>query len=202
MSIEDINVRSVRYPVAVDQKFEKIALKLGRTKRQVFIQMVDYFYKSKKDPLDLNDELLKNALMKNHQQYIGFIKSQENMLLIPIKTEMDRMIVSQVKIIESFNTQVLKANTDLLNNQHALAQKLTGVDVLMNTISKSQQSKEHLKKQFLFILDGYIKSRDAFGMMTSGREKDELIAVTRSQVGLSILQIVKKRQTKAAVRGW
>ena len=184
MSIEDINVRSVRYPVAVDQKFEKIALKLGRTKRQVFIQMVDYFYKSKKDPLDLNDELLKNAFMKNHQQYIGFIRNQENMLLIPIKTEMDRMIVSQVKIIESFNTQVLKANTDLLNNQHALAQKLTGVDALMETISKSQKSKDNLKKQFLFILDSYIKSRDAFGMMTSGREKDELIAVTRSQVGL------------------
>jgi hypothetical protein len=48
--MEDINVRSVRYPLLVDQKFEKIALKLGRTKRQVFIQMVDYFYKSKKDP--------------------------------------------------------------------------------------------------------------------------------------------------------
>lgn len=184
MSVEDINVRSVRYPVAVDQKFEKIALKLGRTKRQVFIQMVDYFYKSKKDPLDLNDELLKNALMKNHQQYIGFIRNQENMLLIPIKTEMDRIFVSQGKIIESFNAQVLKANTDLLNNQHALAQRLTGIDALMNTISKSQKSKEHLKKQFLFILDSYIRSRDAFGMMTSGREKDELIALTRSQVSL------------------
>ena len=49
--MEDINVRSVRYPVVVDQKFEKIALKLGRAKRQVFIQMVDYFYKSKKDPM-------------------------------------------------------------------------------------------------------------------------------------------------------
>jgi hypothetical protein len=182
--MEDINVRSVRYPVAVDQKFEKIALKLGRTKRQVFIQMVDYFYKSKKDPLDLNDELLKNALMKNHQQYIGFIKSQENMLLIPIKTEMDRVSVSQAKIIEKFNTQILKANADLMNNQHALAQKLTGIDALMETISKNQKSKEHLKKQFLFILDGYVKSREAFGMMTSAREKDELIAVTRSQVSL------------------
>jgi hypothetical protein len=182
--MEDINVRSVRYPVTVDQKFEKIALKLGRTKRQVFIQMVDYFYKSKKDPLDLNDELLKNALMKNHQQYIGFIKSQENMLLIPIKTEMDRVSVSQAKVIERFNTQILKTNADLLNNQHALAQKLTRIDMLMETISKNQKSKEHLKKQFLFILDGYIKSREAFGMMTSGREKDELIAVTRSQVSL------------------
>jgi hypothetical protein len=44
-----LNVRSVRYPLLVDQKFEKLALKLGRTKRQLFIQMVDYFYKCKKD---------------------------------------------------------------------------------------------------------------------------------------------------------
>ena len=54
----------------------------------------------------------------------------------------------------------------------------------METISKTQKTKDHLKKQFLFILDGYIKSREAFGMMTSAREKDELIAVTRSQVSL------------------
>jgi hypothetical protein len=182
--MEDINVRSVRYPIMVDQKFEKIALKLGRTKRQVFIQMVDYFYKSKKDPLDLNDELLKNALMKNHQQYIGFIKSQENMLLIPIKTEMDRVSVSQGKIIERFNTQILKANTDLLNNQNAQDQKLNAIGIIMEAMQKGLKSKEALKSQFLFILDSYIKSRDAFGMMTPGREKEELIAITKAQISL------------------
>jgi hypothetical protein len=182
--MEDINVRSVRYPVTVDQKFEKIALKLGRTKRQVFIQMVDYFYKSKKDPLDLNDELLKNALMKNHQQYIGFIKSQENILLIPMKTEMDRVSVSQGKIIDRFNSEVLKHNVDMINKQNVHDQKLNAVGVMMETIRKNQKSKEALKAQFLFILDSYIKSRDAFGMMTSGREKEELISVTKAQVSL------------------
>jgi hypothetical protein len=170
--------------VPVDEKFEKIALKLGRTKRQVFIQMVDYFYKSKKDPLDLNDELLKNALMKNHQQYISFIKSQENMLLIPMKTEMDRVSVSQAKIIERFNTQILKANTDLLNNQNTLDQKLNAIGIVMETMQKGSKSKEALKSQFLYILDSYIKSRDAFSMMTSGREKNELIAVTKAQISL------------------
>jgi hypothetical protein len=182
--MEDINVRSVRYPVTVDQKFEKIALKLGRTKRQVFIQMVDYFYKSKKDPLDLNDELLKNALMKNHQQYIGFIKSQENILLIPMKTEMDRVSVSQGKIIDRFNSEVLKHNVDMINKQNVHDQKLNAVGVMMDTIQKGLKSKEALKAQFLFILDSYIKSRDAFGMMTSGREKEELISVTKAQVSL------------------
>jgi len=146
--------------------------------------MVDYFYKSKKDPIDLNDELLKNALMKNHQQYIGFIKSQENMLLIPMKTEMDRVSVSQGKIIERFNTQILKANTDLLNNQHTQDGKLNAIGIIMDTMQKGLKSKEALKSQFLHILDGYIRSRDAFGMMTSGREKEELIAVTKAQVSL------------------
>jgi DNA repair exonuclease SbcCD nuclease subunit len=182
--MEDINVKSVRYPVAVDEKFERIALKLGRTKRQVFIQMVDYFYKSKKDPSDLNDELLKNALMKSHKDYIGFIRKQEEMLLIPIKTEMERVAESQDEIVQRFNTQIAKANSDLLNSQNDLVRRFRETDALMEMIRKTQRSKEFLKLQFLYILDSYIKSRDAFGMMTSGREKEELIAATKMQVNL------------------
>ena len=182
--MEDINIRSVRYPLPVDEKLVKIALKLGRTKRQVFIQMVDYFYKSKKDPLDLNDELLKNALMKNHKDYIGFIRKQEDMLLIPIKTEMDRMVASQIKIIDRFNGEVLKHNVDVLNKQNVHDQKLSAIALMMETIQKSLKSKEQLKMQFLHILDSHIKSRDAFGLMTSGKEKEELISVTKAQVSL------------------
>lgn len=122
--------------------------------------------------------------MKNHQQYIGFIKSQENLLLIPMKTEMDRVSVSQGKIIDRFNTEVLKRNVDVLNKQNVHDQKLNAIGVMMETIRKNQKSKEALKAQFLFILDSYIKSRDAFGMMTSGREKEELISVTKAQVDL------------------
>ena len=182
--MEDINIRSVRYPLPVDEKLVKIALKLGRTKRQVFMQMVDYFYKSKKDPLDLNDELLKNALMKNHKDYIGFIRKQEDMLLIPIKTEMDRMVTSQIKIIDRFNSEVLKHNVDVLNKQNVHDQKLSAIALIMETIQKSFKSKEQLKMQFLHILDSYIKSRDAFGLMTSGKEKEELISITKAQVSL------------------
>jgi hypothetical protein len=182
--MEDINVRSVRYPVVVDQKFEKIALKLGRTKRQVFIQMVDYFYKSKKDPMDLNDELLKNTLLKNHQQYIGFIKTQENMLLVPIKTSIDRIIESQRQVVEHFNTEVLTHNVDVLENQHALASMFGEIARLMDAILQSQKSREILKAQFISILETYIKSREAFTMMTSGREKEELIAGAKEQIKL------------------
>ncbi|MDP9078578.1 MAG: hypothetical protein M3O71_14190 [Bacteroidota bacterium] len=182
--MEDINVRSVRYPVAVDQKFEKIALKLGRTKRQIFIQMVDYFYKSKKDPMDLNDDLLKTTLLKNHQQYVGFIKTQENMLLVPMKTSLDRIFESQRQIIDRFNTEVLKHNVDVINNQNAQAVVFSEIGRLMEAIMLGQKTKELLKAQFVTILDSYIKSREAFTMMTSGREKEELIAVTKEQVRL------------------
>lgn len=182
--MEDINVKSVRYPVSVDEKFEKIALKLGRTKRQVFMQMVDYFYKSKKDPSDLNDEFLKNALMKSHKDYIGFIRKQEEILLIPIKTDMERVAESQDEIIQRFDAQIAKANANLLSNQNELVRKFRETDALMETIRKTQRSKELLKAQFLYILDSYIKSRDAFGMMTPGREKEELIAATKMQVNL------------------
>jgi hypothetical protein len=173
--MEDINVRSVRYPIIVDQKFEKIALKLGRTKRQVFIQMVDYFYKSKKDPVDLNDELLKNTLLKNHQQYIGFIKTQENLLLVPIKTLMERIGESQRQIIDRFNTEVLKHNVDVLNNQHA---HMTVMEAILQTL----KNKETLKAQFISILEDYIRSRDAFTIMTTGREKEELIVLVKEQI--------------------
>jgi hypothetical protein len=182
--MEDINVRSVRYPVVVDQKFEKIALKLGRTKRQVFIQMVDYFYKSKKDPMDLNDELLKNTLLKNHQQYIGFIKTQENMLLVPMKIWMDKIGESQRQIIDFFNKEVLTHNVDVINNQYDLAGMMAEVARLMEAILQSQKSKETLKAQFMSILEAYIKAREAFTMMTAAREKEELIATTKKQVTL------------------
>ena len=182
--MEDINVKSVRYPEVTDQKFEKIALKLGRTKRQVFIQMVDYFYKSKKDPMDLNDELLKNTLLKNHQQYVGFIKTQENMLLLPIKSMMDKMNESQRQIVDRFNTAVLNHNVDVLNNQQALAAMMAEISRLMEVILQRQTDKEMLKAQFVSILEAYIKSREAFTMMTAAREKEELIAVAKKQVNL------------------
>jgi len=39
--------------------------------------MVDYFYKSKKDPRDLNDELLKNAINRKTDDIIAFIETEE-----------------------------------------------------------------------------------------------------------------------------
>ena len=52
----------------------------------------------------------------------------------------------------------------------------------MEAILLGQKTKELLKAQFVSILDSYIKSREAFTMITSGWEKEELIAVTKEQV--------------------
>ena len=182
--MEDINVKSVRYPEVTDQKFEKIALKLGRTKRKVFIQMVDYFYKSKKDPMDLNDELLKSTLLKNHQQYIGFIKTQEQILLVPIKSLIEKIGDSQRQIIDRFNKSVLNHNVDVLNNQQALAAMMGEIARLMEAILQSQKTKEMLKAQFISILEAYLKSREAFTLMTSGKGKEELVASVKEQIRL------------------
>ncbi len=49
----DQNIKSVRFPKEVDERLSILTRKLGRTKRMLFVQMVDYFYRSKKYPIDL-----------------------------------------------------------------------------------------------------------------------------------------------------
>jgi hypothetical protein len=178
----DENIKSIRYTVSADTKLNTIALKLGRTKRQLFIQMVDYFHKSKKDPADINDELLKNTLLKNHKEYIGFIKTQETELLIPAKLDMVRMIDSQKKLLDCFNNQVLRHNESLLKNQQEQSSKFSETDQLMRSILGRLNTKDQLKKNFMYILDSYIKVRESFGFRTSAKEKEELIYHSREQV--------------------
>lgn len=171
-------------------KMEKIALKLGRTKRLVFAQMVDYFYRSKKDPLDINDELLKNTLLKQHKDYIGFIRTQENDLLIPIKREVDRMIRNQKVLAEFIITQqkhnkvVLETDSKLLDGQKKHNDVMRQAVIALNGISTKMNEKELLKENFRYILENYIRSRDSFGMMTSAKEKEELVNNTKKQIDL------------------
>ena len=180
--MEDANNKSVRFNALTSEKFEKVAVKLGRNKRLVFMQMVDYFHRSKKDPLDVNDELLKNTLLKNHKDYIGFIKTQETDLLIPTKREVDRMIQSQKKLLDYFNSHVIKHNESLLNNQQAQLNKFSKTDELMSVITTKLDTKEKLKNKFIYVLENYFKARESFTMMTSGREKEELMNKTIQQV--------------------
>lgn len=125
-------MRTIKYDMQTAHKMERIALKLGRPQRLVFAQMVDYFHRSKKDPKDVNDELLKNTLLKQHRDYIGFIRTQENDLLIPIKRKVDRMTRSQKNIVDFFNGQqqhnkvVLEVDRDLIEGQKGLTDIIKG----------------------------------------------------------------------------
>lgn len=181
-------LRTIKYDTQTAQKMERIALKLGRPQRLVFAQMVDYFHRSKKDPIDVNDELLKNTLLKQHKDYIGFIKTQESDLLIPMKTEVDRMTRSQKNIIDFFNGQVqhnkvmLAAQQEVISGIKAHSSIVSGATSAIKALADKLATKEQLKKKFHYILDNYIRSRDAFGMMTPSREKEELIQHTKKQI--------------------
>lgn len=180
--MEDLNIRSVRFTVAVDEKFEKVARKLGRTKRLLFVQMVDYFYKSKKDPVDLNDELLKNSLVKNHQQYISFIRAQENMLLVPIKAEVDMVSRSQRDIIERFNSEILKHNALLLGGQKSQGSAIGVMEKTLGQLLKKTKDVDVLKAQFLFLFEEYLLARESLGQRASAKEKQELGSRIKDQV--------------------
>jgi len=182
MADETIYKKTIKYSDATDAKLQKLANTAGCTKREFFIRMVDYFYKTKKDPTDISDELLKTTLVKNHDTYIRFIRAQEDKILIPIKIEVDRMIQSQVKILDCFNTQILKANTDLQNNQQAQISKFSETDKLLQIIAERLDAKESLKTKFLHILNHYIKIRDTFSFTTPAKEKEELAQAARQQV--------------------
>ena len=174
--------KTIKYSNATDAKLQQLADRAGCTKREFFIRMVDYFHKTKKDPADISDELLKTTLVKNHDTYIRFIRAQEEKILIPVKIDIDRMIQSQVKILDCFNTQILKANTDLLQNQQLLHTRSTETDRILQLLVERMDSKETLKSKFLGILNQFIKVREGFGFATTTKEKEELIQTVRQQV--------------------
>ncbi|RYZ24673.1 MAG: hypothetical protein EOO10_20230 [Chitinophagaceae bacterium] len=134
--------------------------------------------------MDLNDELLKNTLLKNHQQYIGFIKTQENLLLAPSKALLDSIADSQRQVIALFNEEVLKQNVMVLNTQSAHGNAFAEIGRVLEAILNSQQTKEVMKTQFLVILENYIRSRDALKMMSGNKEKEELVSAAKRQVSL------------------
>ncbi|MGO4876544.1 BfmA/BtgA family mobilization protein [Pedobacter psychrotolerans] len=190
MKLRMETLRTIKYNTQTAVKMDKIAQKLGRPNRLVFAQMVDYFFRSKKDPLDINDELLKNTLLKQHKDYIGFIRTQENDLLIPIKREVDRMKGNQ-QDINNLLKELEKKSSTLSSGQHELlsagknySSKLSNTDEVLKNILLRLSTGEQLKKQFHYILGTYIKCRDAFGMMTSAKEKEELVRITKNQIDL------------------
>ncbi|MES2650518.1 MAG: BfmA/BtgA family mobilization protein [Bacteroidota bacterium] len=176
--MEKEHVNTIKYPATLDAKLNKIARSLGLSKRILFMKMVEYFHRTKKDPADTNDELLKNALAKSHNTYTSFIKTQEQLLLIPMKESMDKMIANQKDIVKYFNEQVVNSNKRILKNQQEQNAMLQETE---NFLLKTIENKERLKASFLQILNGYIRNREDLGAFKT-REREELAETTRKQV--------------------
>src|SRR5476651_779019 len=153
-------IKTLRFSISVDEKLQKVALKSGLTKLDFFIAMVDYFFKSKKDPRDLNDELLKKELNKKTDNIIGFIKTQEEELLRPIKKDGERMIGAQRKIIDFFNENIIKHNDEQKAAAKTQSTNISEIVGFLKNLDKLQYDKNSLKTKFSEIMEYYIKSRD------------------------------------------
>lgn len=122
--------------------------------------------------------MLKNSFAKSHKIYTSFIKTQEQLLLIPMKEAMDKMISNQKDIVKYFNEQVVNANKNILKNQLEQTVKLQETE---NLLIKAIEGKEKLKANCLLILNGYIRTREELGSFKA-REKEELIENVRKQI--------------------
>jgi hydroxymethylpyrimidine pyrophosphatase-like HAD family hydrolase len=178
---KDENVKTIRFPVKTDQKLQAIASKCGLTKLDFFIHMVDYFYKSKKDPRDLNDELLKNAINKKTDNIVAFIRTQEQELLLPIKKGSERMIAGQLQIVEFFNQHIIKHNDELKEAYRKQANNISRIADYLKKVDTAQFDKKVLKGKFSAIMEYYISAREQMGIMTKQADKDALIQHIRQQ---------------------
>lgn len=181
MVMEDINIKSVRYPKATDEKLEKISLKLGRTKKLVVIQMVNYFYGTKKDPVDFNDELLKKELVNGVNRIISFFKKQEKDFLLPMFTDSNGLIIIAKEHTEYFkiiwqHLQREEKKSDGISNRMAQLEK---------EIARTHQyynEKSKLKSSFREILNYYINQRESLGWPVSAAKKEELQSHVRKSL--------------------
>lgn len=178
----DQNIKTIRFPVTADGKLQKMCDKCGLTRIEFFIAMVDYFYKSKKDPRDLNDELLKKELVKRSDNIIGFIRTLEDQLLRPLVKSFERIMTSLGMIVKYFNDHILthnKEQKEAYTKQQSILQR---VDTSIRNIETAQFTKDVTKRKCLEILEFYIKHREAMGMMTKQVDKDSLIQNVRQQM--------------------
>lgn len=166
------NTNSIRYPKETDEKLEKLSENLRRSKKEFFCQMVDYFYRCKKDPSDAGDEILKKELSSGISRIIAFIRQQEkDFLLLSDAAILKNTLHNQKDLLEKIEQYLIEENkqTSILTKQN-----LQITNALKYLLSK-QKEKEVLKEQFTQLLDDYIYKREEMGWTTSGLKKEELV---------------------------
>lgn len=197
--------KSVRFDSDTDLKFSKLSEKLGRSKQELFGQMVDYFYKSKKDPADLNDELLKKELGQGINRIISFIKTQEKEALSPMLADLAQLqrTLSQFsqqqsrffQMSEEGNVEGFFAVTQrrqMREHKEGQEKQQEMADTLDNLLSEARsyqkqvraqfEEKKGLKAKFTAILNHYILHREQMNAITQGRLIKELQENVHSQV--------------------
>ena len=204
--------KSVRFGGDTDLKFSKLSEKLGRSKQELFGQMVDYFYKSQKDPGDLNDELLKKELGQGINRIISFIKTQERDTLTPMladQRETQRDLAKLARQLHHFfnvdtnNTargyfigwefaqrreaeKLAQERADLEEERQKMATTLTQLLSEMRSYRSEVQTqvktREGLKARFRAILDHYILHRETLNAITQSRLIRELQEHSRGQL--------------------
>lgn len=168
------DTKSIRFQVKVDEKLTFLSLKLGRTKKDLFVQMVDYFYRTKKDPIDLNDELLKKEITSGISKILSFYRQQENDLILP-----------QFEILSNMENSIIK----LLDNIESATSKLNQLSLEQQSLSNRQRNMHTsfedaklLKTRFRKIFENYVAARESLGWNPSSRIKDELIKLALNQL--------------------
>jgi len=179
--MDEVNNKSVRFPKVTDEKLEKISLKLGRPKKMVIIQMVDYFYGTKKDPVDFNDELLKKELTNGVSRILSFVKRQEADFLLPILTD-----TTGLTDVVKEHTAYFKAIGKYVSQNHENIKEVKShLELMDDSIARTQKyldEKLVLKMRFKKILDYYISQRESLGWPVSAAKKEELQAHTRQSL--------------------
>lgn len=169
------DTNSIRYPKEIDDKLEKLAKSLHRSKKELFCQMVDYFYRSKKDPSDPGDELLKRELSAGINRILSFIRQQEKDFLLPVFTDMGLL-----KVVSAKNKDVLEGigRHLLAESEHTVVLVKRSEQIIngLKNIFLKQKEKELLKEEFGKLLDYYISQREEMGWTTSNVKKEELTA--------------------------
>lgn len=166
MEIQNDGIKSLRFSTKIDEKLTQLSLKLGRTKKALFAQMVDYFYRTKKDPIDLNDEMLKKEISIGISKILSFGKQQEIDILVPLFDIIVNLETSS-GILQKNYDYTLKQNKDL-------NQTLNQMQNEISLLKTNFYDKKHLILKFKGILEAYIHQRESISWTASSTSKDEI----------------------------